>query len=64
MAIKLTHWTSNIPNDHNIFQYLELQDLPKITQNEIFDLKIYHLATLVQAYPATDVCHWFQILKL
>jgi hypothetical protein len=32
-----------------IYQHLPLQDPPKFTQNGIFGLKIYHLATLVRA---------------
>jgi hypothetical protein len=38
-----------LPNGHKIYQHVPLQDPPKFTQNGIFGLKLYHLATLLRA---------------
>jgi hypothetical protein len=37
------------PNDHKIYQHLQLQDPPKFNQIGIFGLKIHHLATRISA---------------
>jgi hypothetical protein len=42
-------WSKNIPNVHKIYQHFTIQGPPKFTQNDIFGLKINHLATLVHA---------------
>jgi hypothetical protein len=67
---KYTKWPQNLPNGHyinipfshkidtmalrntNIFQ-----DLPKLTQNWIFGLKKYHLATLWQTLSNAELLH-------
>jgi hypothetical protein len=61
MAIRYTKWQLHRPNGHKICQHLSLRDTTKFTQNGIFGVKIYHLATLVEPlnytnYRATDVC--------
>jgi hypothetical protein len=48
-TIKYTKWPKNRPNGHKIYQHLPMQDTPKFTQNVIFGLKIYHLATLTRS---------------
>jgi hypothetical protein len=43
----------NRPNDHKIYQHLSLLDTQKITQIDIFGLKKYHLATLLDSWHAS-----------
>jgi hypothetical protein len=45
IALEFTKWSQNFPNYRKIYQ----QGPPKFTQIGIFGLKIYHLATLVEA---------------
>jgi hypothetical protein len=46
MDVNNSKWPMNIPNAHWIYQHFLFQGPPKYTQNGIFGLKIYHLATL------------------
>jgi hypothetical protein len=43
---KCTKWPQNRPNGHKIYQHCPLPDPRKFTQNGIFGMKKYHLATL------------------
>jgi hypothetical protein len=58
MTTTYTEWPWNLPNYPKIYQHFPLQGTRNETQN-VFVMKIYHLATLLQCTVLNVLIDWF-----